>query len=259
MTQIDKEKSTTRRTVLAGLSSIPLALSTKSQATTSQKRHATIHVSLADNNHQGIVPTTKMLGNGQDPANNLYWGALYGLKSYFARNPNWKVSKSRPGSSTVLDAIKISHIDHPECEIKAQAYDGAHQNNPLRNFYGELVSERSKSELACYVGHNPLMDIQPPNVKPTKTSKQHNAVLNKKAVVIACQSRAYFSEYIEETNTTPYVLTNGNLAPEGYILEAILTSWVNNEDADLAELRAAKAYAKYQKISLKASSRLFMS
>ena len=36
---------------------------------------------LADNRNQGIVPISAQLGNGQDPKNNLYWGALYGVKS----------------------------------------------------------------------------------------------------------------------------------------------------------------------------------
>lgn len=45
----------------------------------------TIHVfvALCDNANQGIVPVPESLGNGQDPKSNLYWGAIYGLKSYF--------------------------------------------------------------------------------------------------------------------------------------------------------------------------------
>lgn len=44
----------------------------------------TIHVfvALCDNEHQGIVPVPKTLGNGKDARNNLYWGAAYGLKSF---------------------------------------------------------------------------------------------------------------------------------------------------------------------------------
>ena len=40
-------------------------------------------VALADNDHQGIVPVPRQLGDGDDPANNLYWGARYGVKTYF--------------------------------------------------------------------------------------------------------------------------------------------------------------------------------
>jgi hypothetical protein len=36
----------------------------------------TVHVfvALADNQHQGIVPVAAILGNGEDPQHNLYWG-----------------------------------------------------------------------------------------------------------------------------------------------------------------------------------------
>src|SRR5215813_9455895 len=37
----------------------------------------TVHVfvALADNDHQGIVPVARILGNGEDPEHNLYWGS----------------------------------------------------------------------------------------------------------------------------------------------------------------------------------------
>gem|GEM_PF-2135803 len=42
-----------------------------------QDKIRTIHVcvALCDNEHQGIVPVPKTLGDGHDPANNLYWAA----------------------------------------------------------------------------------------------------------------------------------------------------------------------------------------
>src|SRR5204862_4069337 len=42
-------------------------------------------VALCDNAHQGIVPVPKRLGDGRDPASNLYWGARYGVRSYLSR------------------------------------------------------------------------------------------------------------------------------------------------------------------------------
>lgn len=41
-------------------------------------------VPLCDNDNQGIVPVNKTLGNGLDAKNNLYWGALYGVKTHFS-------------------------------------------------------------------------------------------------------------------------------------------------------------------------------
>src|SRR3954470_7171942 len=47
----------------------------------------TIHVlvALCDNKYQGIIPVPKSIGNGQDPASNLYWGCDLGLKTYFKK------------------------------------------------------------------------------------------------------------------------------------------------------------------------------
>jgi len=39
-------------------------------------------VALCDNKYQKIVPVPQAIGNGQDPKNNLYWGAAYGFKTY---------------------------------------------------------------------------------------------------------------------------------------------------------------------------------
>ncbi|HEX6730669.1 MAG TPA: hypothetical protein VF074_11680, partial [Pyrinomonadaceae bacterium] len=37
-----------------------------------------VFVALADNVNQGIVPVPPSLGNGDNPATNLYWGAAFG-------------------------------------------------------------------------------------------------------------------------------------------------------------------------------------
>ncbi|HEX6738364.1 MAG TPA: hypothetical protein VF310_08840, partial [Vicinamibacteria bacterium] len=50
---------------------------------------AHVFVALCDNKNQGIVPVPARLGNGQDPAGNLYWGARYGVRTYLARDAGW--------------------------------------------------------------------------------------------------------------------------------------------------------------------------
>jgi hypothetical protein len=47
-------------------------------------------VALCDNENQGIVPVPAFLGNGEDTARNLYWGAAYGVKTYFGKSANWQ-------------------------------------------------------------------------------------------------------------------------------------------------------------------------
>jgi hypothetical protein len=57
--------------------------------TTGQTKPRLIHVfvALADNQHQGIVHVPARLGNGDDPARNLYWGAAFGVRTFFLKNP----------------------------------------------------------------------------------------------------------------------------------------------------------------------------
>lgn len=48
-------------------------------------------VALADNKNQGIVPVAAILGNGEDPQHNLYWGSAYGVKTFFSRSSDWRL------------------------------------------------------------------------------------------------------------------------------------------------------------------------
>ncbi len=58
----------------------------------------TVHVfvALADNQHQGIVPVPPILGNGDDPPHNLYWGSAYGVKTFFSHSPEWTLLNCTP-------------------------------------------------------------------------------------------------------------------------------------------------------------------
>src|SRR5688572_31348119 len=62
-----------------------ISLSSRIAKNDSLTRTIHIFVALCDNKYQGIVPVPAGIGNGQDPKNNLYWGAGYGLKSFFSK------------------------------------------------------------------------------------------------------------------------------------------------------------------------------
>ena len=46
-------------------------------------------VALCDNKYQGIALTPDGIANGDDPASNLYWGAGYGVKTFFRKAKDW--------------------------------------------------------------------------------------------------------------------------------------------------------------------------
>src|SRR5512134_3650856 len=77
-----------------------------------QEQARTIHVfvALCDNEHQGIVPVPQKLGNGDDPNNNLYWGALYGTKTFLKKSKNWKVvATQKKPTEDILERVIFKH------------------------------------------------------------------------------------------------------------------------------------------------------
>ncbi|HEX8651715.1 MAG TPA: hypothetical protein VF708_12820 [Pyrinomonadaceae bacterium] len=61
-------------------------------------------VALCDNEYQGIVPVPASLGDGDDPQTNLYWGAGYGVKSFFKKSKDWTlISEVRNPRHAVLE------------------------------------------------------------------------------------------------------------------------------------------------------------
>ncbi len=87
----------------------------------------TIHVfvALADNQNQGIVHVPAQLGNGEDPDHNLYWGAAYGVKTFFLRSAVWKLlacyQKPKVG---VLERCVFKHHTQ-NVYLVADAYEGS--------------------------------------------------------------------------------------------------------------------------------------
>ena len=71
----------------------------------------TVHVfvALCDNASQGIVPVPRRLGDGTDPANNLYWGARYGVHTFLAKSADWALQRSgEKPSHPVLERVVFS-------------------------------------------------------------------------------------------------------------------------------------------------------
>ena len=86
----------------------------------------TIHtfVALCDNENQGIYPVSKDLGNGQSPRLNLYWGALYGVKTHFEKSTSdWSFVKSEKHDSILLERVIFKHKTK-NVYMVADAYNG---------------------------------------------------------------------------------------------------------------------------------------
>ena len=76
-----------------------------------------VFVALADNQHQGIVPVPAALGNGNDPAHNLYWGAAFGIRTFFRKSAEWKEIASVPHPKTYILEEAFSRRRRAACYL----------------------------------------------------------------------------------------------------------------------------------------------
>ena len=236
--------------------------------TEQEKSIKTIHVfvALCDNENQGIVPVSTKLGNGQDPKNNLYWGALYGVKTHFKNSKDWTLVKTiKSDNPKILERLLFKH-KKSNTYLLADAYNGkyikqttidfieatAGRNEISISYNDNKLQFGGKSELLVYVGHDGLMEFNVEgNFTPINESKRD-------AIVLACVSKSYFKPYFEKTKVNPLVWTTGLMAPEAYTLKSAIDGWILNEtDGQISE-RAAQAYHKYQKCGIRGARNLLV-
>ncbi len=87
-----------------------LCLPVYSASAQTKPRNIHVFVALADNRHQGIVPVPPALGNGEDPGHNLYWGAAFGVRTFFRRSEDWReVSTLLKPKPYILERIIFEH------------------------------------------------------------------------------------------------------------------------------------------------------
>lgn len=232
----------------------------------------TIHVfvALADNQHQGIIPVAPNLGNGDDPDRNLYWGAAYGVKTFFARSLDWQLlaahQKSKP---EVLERCIFKHRIH-NVYLVADAYQGRQIKQAIVDFLTAaagknpqaivvqsahqpfLLHAGGSANLVAYVGHEGLMDFSLPALPA------HDDSTHRDAIILACISKSYFAASLRAAGAEPLVWTTGLMAPEAYTLKSALDGWILRETAIQVRDRAAEAYSRYQHSSLAAARRLLV-
>jgi hypothetical protein len=228
-------------------------------------------VALCDNENQGIVPVSAALGNGEDPERNLYWGAAFGVKTFFTKSRDWRlVSDTRDPKYAVMERLVFKHRSR-NVYLVADAYKGIEIQRAIADFLAssaggmrdtiEVSMDASKLELnigggadlIAFVGHNGLMDFR----LASYPKKQDDA--RREAIILSCASKNYFTEPLRRTGAQPLLWTTNLMAPEAYILQAALDGWMLGEDGEQVRQRAAKAYNSYQKCGLKSAQGLFAS
>jgi len=223
-----------------------------------------VFVPLCDNKNQGIVPVSAELGNGRSLKTNLYWGALYGVKTHF-RKRGWVPVKTDALEYTeILERVVYKKdVGNTTVYLMADAYAGDHMQTCLIDYFDAIAQKRNKAfeieganlnqaDLVVFNGHNGLMDM---NVEPVVQQKDTPV----DAAVIACAYNNYFNQKLMSAGGYPILTTTNLMAPEGYVLEALVTSWALQKDGPAIRSEVAKAYNKYQKCGERGALRLFQS
>lgn len=245
-----------------------LALTLLLLAVTANAQPRTIHVfvALCDNVNQGIVPVPAGIGNGQNAGTNLYWGAGYGVKTFFSKkSADWKLVSVLPATdNNILERLLFRHVKQ-DVYMLAEAYDGAtmgdciadylqaaNRQHPVRvDWEGCPLDFGGGSDLLAFIGHNGLMDAD--------VNVHYNKVMEPgpQAIILACYSKSYFTEDVKASGALPLLWTTHLMAPEAYVLDAALKGWVAGEIGLQVEERAAQAYNLYQKCGINGARNLF--
>ncbi len=230
-----------------------------------------VFVALADNQYQGIVPVPAKLGDGDAPFTNLYWGAAFGVKSYFRASSDWQLLSAGRGPKPgilercvfkyrgddvylIADAYRCSQIREAVTDFLSAASGLSPQILSLDDHGAKVtVATNGGADLVAYVGHDAFMDFR---IGPLAAGAE-TVTKPRAAIILACASKPYFSSYLRSAGAKPLLWTTGLMAPEAYTLQAALDGWIAHEDDESVRQRAAVAYDKYQHCGLRAAQRLF--
>jgi hypothetical protein len=235
---------------------------------------AHVVVALCDNEYQGIVPVPKQLGDGDRPGTNLYWGALYGVRTHFTREAGWELVGTLTSlSDSILERVILTRTLEragmpQQVYVVADAWRGREIEAAIGAFLemsagggaeriridvegdSETLEAGGTAHIVAYVGHNGLMDF---SVKDPVGSDETAGP--RSAIVLACASRPYFESRLGGSH--PLLLTAGLMAPEAYTLDAAIRSWFAGERPAAVREAAADAYDRYQRCGIAAARKLF--
>ncbi|HKQ51253.1 MAG TPA: hypothetical protein VJT74_02720 [Pyrinomonadaceae bacterium] len=222
-------------------------------------------VALCDNKYQGIAPTPDSIANGDDPASNLYWGAGYGVKSFFRKAKDWSsVADVKNPRAAVLERAVYRH-NETGVYLVADAYRGREIEQSIFDFLnfaagndvetievgGERLHVGGAADLVVYIGHDGLMDFSLTKYPQAADGRR------REAIILSCLSKAFFERPLRRAGAEPLLWTKDLMAPEAYTLKAALDGWMRNEDGEQIRKRAAEAYQKYQRCGMKAALHTF--
>jgi hypothetical protein len=219
-----------------------------------------VHVPLCD---QAIIPCgNAKLGDGDNPATNLYWATTPGFGRWFGRaGSGWKRTiASETGDADVL-ALHVVRRTHAAptawrrrgvpktfaIEITIRAWRGSAIDRGLAAYAAELASD-TPAHLVAWVGHNRLMDVARYRW-PATTAR----TTTKGAIAIACHTAVYMETTVSDAARVPLLMTRDLLFANAAPLEATVLAFAAG--GTYAQIRSA-AVAAYAKVRERPAARV---
>jgi len=216
-------------------------------------------------------------GDPGAPKGNLYWGRGFGVRRYFDETARgWRLVSRSGSDGEVLEQavyarslsatrfglpasqaiehlliLRAVHGDAIESAVDA-FYDVATHGG--RASFSEGDALRSvRVHVSGYAGHNRLMD----GYRLKQETPKPGPSLGIPAFVIACKSAPYFTTALQEHGSQPLVMTRDLVAPEGYVIEALVNALGDNLSVREVRTRVVSAYARWQRIPEGVASTIF--
>jgi hypothetical protein len=231
--------------------------------------------------HVALCDSTQIACGGQgagDPASldkNLYWGRAFGVRRFFDETARGfeRVATRRPTSSVVLEELVYRRVVsargwslEPDATLEQlvvlRAFHGAAIERATDEFFLTAAEARHVTldlggvalrlpvHVAGYAGHNRLMDGH-------RLPTVERPIASVPAFVFACRSHQYFSEALSAAGSKPLVMTRDLMAPEGYVIEAVVNGLGENLSLVGLRERVARSYAKWQRIPERVARSIF--
>jgi hypothetical protein len=231
-----------------------------------------VHVRVALCSNKQIDCGSAIAGRPEDLGHNIYWGAIFGARRFLERKGSGferlslakidttvleravyrrRVSGKRWGSKhgveqiVILDAVNGNEIDRAVTGFWQSATHG----ETIRIQDGTKTREL-RVHVAGYVGHNRLMDGL--DLPPADAS---DAALP--SFVLACYSEQYFGKRLRAAGSRPLVTTRQLMAPEGYVLDAVLRGLGDGLSQREIRAQTVAAYAKWARLSTGVAGGIF--
>jgi len=214
-----------------------------------------VHVPLCDNTI--IACGNAKLGDGDNPATNLYWSTTPGFGKWFARaGSSWtRVADETKdtGDQDVLEKHtyrrtmttpvawrKRGVAKRFTLEVTIRAWRGSAIDRALATYAADISGTGTSAQLVAFVGHNRLMDVD--EFKWPEPGSEVKGV-----IAIACDTAPYMKKQVSAATRVPLLMTSDLLFANAAPLEAAVLAFARGGGYAQIRTDAATAYAGVQK------------